>query len=961
MILLDASLNVLPDRYLSVAILIDVVYLLLLAGQLMLFLKCQWDPEWRACIAFKASVSGSKLNERSKVQTMKEWTHCLVVPPYSYEKETGGIVPVIVVDSDQEGSEGCTAVVHFRGLSYRCCVNVDNARIDADLEMQSIWKTDDLEDIDEDEDNNEEVNTSNTSAAAAAWEPHFHRLHFPIDLPLSFYTSWMGHNSKRDTLAATLQIYGRNITHIPLPSILSLLSQQLLQPLFLFQLFCVMLWSLDEYWMYAIFTLFSLVMFETTMAYNRFKGVKRLREEVGGGIDDEEVHQNQTSMVQCFRNSEWISLPSHQLVVGDIVSLVSSVGQRIRRHDHEQGTSVPADLLLLSGRAVVDEAMLTGESVPQVKESIGGGSDETLDLGQGHKRSVLFSGTVLMDHHTENENGSSTPINGGKIPAPANNGLVCFVLRTGFDTIQGSLLRSLAYRAESGGGNSGGGEGVNSAETYIFLALLLLFALISASTVVQHAWGDVTRNHFKLILHVIIIITSVIPPELPMELSLAVTTSLSELVKRCQVYCTEPYRIPLAGLVDTCCFDKTGTLTSDELRLHGVQLSGPARARARRSNEDKNGDEGLIIFDEIISENEKNALPREIIRVMVGCQSLAVSHAFVPGCDGRTTVVNKLVGDPLEKAVLEACNWTLLPDRKDIVVKMSSSSPVSASGSIRILHRFAFSSTLRRMSVLAVDNEEPAANGTGDNTTLWALTKGSPETIMSLLDPTSFDQEEYTSRYKRQMSLGRRVLALAYQNLGKNTASKFEKWKSHRDKVERNLVFAGLLIMDSPLKADTSRIIKELRAGQQATVMVTGDAALTAAEVARRVGIIDAPESATYELCYSDQQGFKFVPLSCFGDAKDETCFNFTPEDIGKLSSMVKKGHAAICMTGDVLSKLAIHAIQSHGGAINLTKDYLNHPAAKKKIAEIVPLVSVFARHEPRHKEVIISAFNSIG
>jgi magnesium-transporting ATPase (P-type) len=147
------------------------------------------------------------------------------------------------------------------------------------------------------------------------------------------------------------------------------------------------------------------------------------------------------------------------------------------------------------------------------------------------------------------------------------------------------------------------------------------------------------------------------------------------------------------------------------------------------------------------------------------------------------------------------------------------------------------------MSVLAIDTEDMASNDY-----IWALTKGSPETIMPLLDPKSVDQEVYSQLYKRQMALGRRVLALAYQNLGKNTVSNLDKWMSSRDKVERNLVFAGLLIMDSPLKADSSRIIKELRAGQQTIVMVTGDAALTAAEVARKVGIIDAPENATYEV-----------------------------------------------------------------------------------------------------------------
>jgi magnesium-transporting ATPase (P-type) len=537
LILLDTFLfDVLPSENISsAAIFIDVIYLLLLICQLILFLKCQWDPEWRAFIAFRANV----VSDGSKVEHMKQWTHCLVLPPQSYDKEDGGIVPVSVVEPSEEGRQCCAAVINFRGLTYRCCVNASSVDVHADLEMESIWKSNDyLEDIDEEPEDRDGQNNHTDANAAVSQKPHFHRLHFPIDLPVSFYTSWTGHDSKG--LTATLRVYGRNVTHIPLPSILSLLLQQLLQPLFLFQLFCVILWSVDEYWMYALFTLFSLVMFELTMAYNRWKGVKRLREEVAGGADEEEEHRQQIPLIECFRNNEWVSLSSRQLVVGDIISLASSSGQRhIMRHDHELGTSVPADLLLLSGRAVVDEAMLTGESVPQVKEAIECKSEKTLDVSQGHKQSVLFGGTVLMDHHAEDENGSSNRVN-GTIPPPPNNGIVCFVLRTGYDTVQGSLLRSLAYRAETGGGNTGGGEGVNSTETFIFLGLLLLFALVSASTIIQNAWGDVTRNHFKLILHVIIIITSVIPPELPMELSLAVTTSLSELIKRCQVYCTEP-------------------------------------------------------------------------------------------------------------------------------------------------------------------------------------------------------------------------------------------------------------------------------------------------------------------------------------------------------------------------------------------------------------------------------------
>merc|ERR1712238_137438 len=66
------------------------------------------------------------------------------------------------------------------------------------------------------------------------------------------------------------------------------------------------------------------------------------------------------------------------------------------------------------------------------------------------------------------------------------------------------------------------------------------------------------------------------------------------------------------------------------------------------------------------------------------------------------------------------------------------------------------------------------------------------------------------------------------------------QWKARgRAICESNLTFAGFALLDCPLKADSEDVIRNLNNTGHRTVMITGDAVLTAAEVARKVGIID--------------------------------------------------------------------------------------------------------------------------
>lgn len=664
----------------------------------------------------------------------------------------------------------------------------------------------------------------------------FHSLEFPITNTIEHYANCKGYNSD-EQLARAVQLYGRNQLNIQLPKFNDLFIERATAPFFVFQVFCIALWCFDKYWYYSLFTLAMLVLFECTLVKQQLRNMEEIR-----NMGNQPIH------LYVYRNKKWQSILSDKLTPGDIVS--------ITRANNDQ--TVPCDLLLLRGSCIVDESLLTGESIPQMKEPIEniGDHSRNLDFEMDKKLHILFSGTKVVQH--------TTTKSGSSVRASPDNGCIAYVLRTGFNTSQGNLLQTILFGVKH--------VTANNMETLAFILFLLIFAIAAASYLWIKGTEDPNRNRYKLFLECTLILTSVIPPELPVELSLAVNSSILSLSKL-GIYCTEPFRIPFAGKVEICCFDKTGTLTKDDLIVEGI----------------------AGIEKEMMPMNEA---PEHTIQVLASCHSLV-------------QLEDTLVGDPIEKASLNAINWIL--SKNDFIAPKKSKIPP-----LKILSRFYFSSSLKRMSVLAAYKCTKTAN----KIIHIASVKGAPEVLKSMLKDIP---ENYDSTYLELAGRGARVLALARKEMtiDPNNLKNFK-----REDLECDLNFVGFVVVSCPLKYDSENVIKELLASSHMVTMITGDNALTACYVANELNFTRSSSRIILTLAEVDN-------VWCW----ISDSYKIQVSLHGSIKELVESYD--LCLTGD--------------GLAFLNQNY------RHVLKIILPHVCVFARVAPKEKEFIVVMLKELG
>lgn len=170
-------------------------------------------------------------------------------------------------------------------------------------------------------------------------------------------------------------------------------------------------------------------------------------------------------------------------------------------------TLMPCDLVLLSGSCIVNESMLTGESVPVIKGAVG----QTKDwydpaVPDKSKKHTLYSGTKVIQTRSTDD----SPV-------------VALVTRTGFVTTKGALIRGILFPRPI--------KFKFYEESYVFVAAMALVAIlgfcITLPMLIRHNGSAIVLIDKSLDL-----ITVTVPPALPATMSAGVAFAVSRLKRQ---------------------------------------------------------------------------------------------------------------------------------------------------------------------------------------------------------------------------------------------------------------------------------------------------------------------------------------------------------------------------------------------------------------------------------------------
>ena len=283
-----------------------------------------------------------------------------------------------------------------------------------------------------------------------------------------------------------------------------------------------------------------------------------------------------------------------------------------------------------------------------------------------------------------------------------------------------------------------------------------------------------------------------IPEGLPAIVTVSLALGVQRMARRKAIVRRLP-AVETLGSATVICSDKTGTLTQNCMVLREIYTRGTGYIR-EEGGPWKKGGEPVIAAGE--------APLAMALKIGLLCSNVFLQTEGEVGGGG---------GDPTEMALVEAAGFAGI-----------------RSVSRRLLE-IPFTAERKMMTVVVKDRG------------LKAMVKGAPEVILQrcafIMDGKKIrsfaagEKERILVRVEKMASTALRTLAVACRDLT-------EPELNDRERIEKNLVWVGLLGLEDPPRAEVFSAIRTCHKAGIKVVMVTGDHRSTAEAIGRRLNIL---------------------------------------------------------------------------------------------------------------------------
>ncbi|MFD2333051.1 calcium-translocating P-type ATPase, SERCA-type [Cohnella sp. GCM10020058] len=527
-------------------------------------------------------------------------------------------------------------------------------------------------------------------------------------------------------------------------------------------------------------------------------------------------------------------VPASELVPGDLVLL-------------ESGDRVPADLRLVqSSQCTIEEAALTGESVPAAKQSM---PLYAAELPLGDRKNCAYLGTMVT-------RGTARGV----------------VVRTGMSTEMGKIADLIQQTEEAETPLQHRLEQLGKILIVVALALTVLVVVAG----VLHG-----QPLYGMFLAGVSLAVAAIPEGLPAIVTIALALGVQRMIRRKAIVRKLP-SVETLGCASVICSDKTGTLTQNKMTVTKVWTGG----RDIEVTGEGYGPAGQLLERGNAIDVKGDASLRRLIQVAALCNNAELAKTE-RAADNRGRKAERS-----EEEELEDADWLVKGDPTEGALLALAAKSGLPRASLEALYprvkEFPFDAERKRMSVLVSHQGGRLI-----------CTKGAPDMLIDRCAYVLWDGKvvPFTGTLRQKVLRANeemggealRVLGFAYRE------AKGGETCDSEEQAEEGLVFVGLGGMMDPPRREVPGAIAKCKAAGIKTVMITGDHQMTAEAIARTLGILprDGKAVSGAELAGMTDDQLDKISDEVYVYAR------VSPEHkLRIVQSLQRRGHV-VAMTGD--------------------------------------------------------------